>query len=153
MRFGIRGPIAVGLLLAAAGLALFSISPADGDFALHVLPGMALLGIGAGVAFNPVLLAAMNDVGPGESGLASGIVNTAFMMGGAVGLAVLASLAAARTGARLADHAPLADALNGGYHVAFAGGALFAAAAALIGLALRVRPQPADADGLSHTAH
>ncbi|NIF45928.1 DHA2 family efflux MFS transporter permease subunit, partial [Burkholderia sp. Tr-862] len=89
MRFGIRGPITAGLLIAACGLALFSRAPADGSFVWHVLPGMTLLGIGAGVAFNPVLLAAMSDVDPADSGLASGIVNTAFMMGGALGLAVL----------------------------------------------------------------
>jgi uncharacterized protein YbaA (DUF1428 family) len=59
---------------------------------------MLLLGLGAGMAFNPMLLAAMSDVEPGDAGLASGVVNTAFMMGGALGLAVLASAAAARTG-------------------------------------------------------
>ncbi|WP_431226277.1 DHA2 family efflux MFS transporter permease subunit [Burkholderia contaminans] len=142
MRFGIRGPIAAGLLIAACGLALFSRAPVDGGFVWHVLPGMTLLGIGAGVAFNPMLLAAMSDVDPADSGLASGIVNTAFMMGGALGLAVLASLAAARTDVLAATHAPL-DALNGGYHAAFAFGAAFAAAAALIGLALRIRQQGA----------
>ncbi|MBN3746600.1 DHA2 family efflux MFS transporter permease subunit [Burkholderia sp. Se-20373] len=140
MRFGIRGPIAAGLLIAACGLALFSRAPVDGGFVWHVLPGMTLLGIGAGVAFNPMLLAAMSDVDPADSGLASGIVNTAFMMGGALGLAVLASHAAARTDVLAATHAPL-DALNGGYHAAFAFGAAFAAAAALIGLALRIRQQ------------
>ena len=62
MRFGIRGPLAVGLLLAAAGLALFARAPVDGSFVLDVLPGMLLLGLGAGIAFNPVLLAAMSDV-------------------------------------------------------------------------------------------
>lgn len=143
MRFGIRGPIAAGLLIAACGLALFSRAPADGGFLWHVLPGMTLLGIGAGVAFNPVLLAAMNDVDPADSGLASGIVNTAFMMGGALGLAVLASLAAARTDALAAAHATPLDALNGGYHAAFAVGAAFAAAAGLLGLALRIRRQDA----------
>ncbi|MGC3029971.1 DHA2 family efflux MFS transporter permease subunit, partial [Burkholderia sp. DN3021] len=105
MRFGIRGPIAAGLLIAACGLALFSRAPVDGGFVWHVLPGMTLLGIGAGIAFNPVLLAAMSDVDPADSGLASGIVNTAFMMGGALGLAVLASLAAARTDALAAAQA------------------------------------------------
>ncbi|KWC92730.1 DHA2 family efflux MFS transporter permease subunit [Burkholderia cepacia] len=143
MRFGIRGPIAAGLLIAACGLALFSRAPADGGFAWHVLPGMTLLGIGAGVAFNPMLLAAMSDVDPADSGLASGIVNTAFMMGGALGLAVLASLAAARTDVLAAANAAPLDALNGGYHAAFAFGAAFAAAAALIGLALRIRRQDA----------
>src|SRR3954466_11296380 len=102
MRFGLRMPIALGLALAAVGLALFAFSPVDGGFVAHVLPGMLLLGLGCGMALNPVLLAAMSDVEPGESGLASGIVNTAFMMGGALGLAVLASLSAARTESLLA---------------------------------------------------
>ena len=108
MRFGIRAPLAVGLLVAAAGLALFARAPVDGSFLVDVLPGMVLLGIGAGIAFNPLLLAAMSDVGPADSGLASGMVNTAFMMGGALGLAVLASLAAARTrvAATLGESAP-----------------------------------------------
>jgi len=131
MRFGIRVPLAAGLALTAAGLALFAFSPVDGSFALHVLPGMTLLGIGCGMAMNPVLLAAMSDVAPGESGLASGVVNTSFMMGGALGLAVLASLAAARTDKLLASAADSIAALNGGYHIAFALGAVFAAAAAL----------------------
>ena len=136
MRFGIRAPLAAGLLLAAAGLALFALAPVDGTFVAHVLPGMTLLGLGAGMAFNPVLLAAMSDVAPSESGLASGVVNTSFMMGGALGLAVLASLAAARTDNLLASGAGSLVALNGGYHVAFAIGAIFAAAAALLGAVL-----------------
>src|SRR5579875_2304106 len=97
LRFGTRAPLAAGLLLAALGLVLFARAPLGGSFALDVLPGMVLLGLGAGIAFNPVLLAAMSDVAPDQSGLASGLVNTAFMMGGALGLAILASLAAART--------------------------------------------------------
>lgn len=152
MRFGIRGPIAAGLLIAACGLALFSRAPVDGGFVWHVLPGMTLLGIGAGVAFNPMLLAAMSDVDPADSGLASGIVNTAFMMGGALGLAVLASLAAARTDALAAAQAAPLDALNGGYHAAFAFGAAFAAAAALIGLALRIRPR-SGVEGVGPAMH
>ena len=94
MRFGLRRPLAGGLLCAAAGLALFARAPVAGSVAVDVLPGMLLLGLGAGIAFNPLLLAAMSDVDESESGLASGIVNTSFMMGGALGLAVLASLAA-----------------------------------------------------------
>jgi EmrB/QacA subfamily drug resistance transporter len=133
MRFGIRLPLAAGLLLAAVGLVLFSRAPVDGIYAVHVLPGMLLLGLGAGIAFNPMLLAAMSDVEPGQSGLASGIVNTSFMMGGALGLAILASLADARTDHLLAHGAAAASARNGGYHVAFAVGALFAAVAALLG--------------------
>jgi EmrB/QacA subfamily drug resistance transporter len=139
MRFGIRLPMTIGLLLAAAGLALFAFSPVDGNFLLHVLPGMLLLGLGAGMAFNPVLLAAMSDVAPSESGLASGMVNTAFMMGGALGLAVLASLAGARTGEMLSAGTALPLALNGGYQLAFIIGAIFAALAALLGAVL-LRP-------------
>ena len=94
---------------------------------------MLLLGLGAGIAFNPVLLAAMSDVAPSESGLASGVVNTSFMMGGALGLAVLASLAAARTEGFTASGAPPLVALNGGYQTAFFVGAIFALAACAIG--------------------
>jgi EmrB/QacA subfamily drug resistance transporter len=136
MRFGLRKPLGTGLLLAAAGLLLFARAPVDGSFVVDVLPSMILLGFGAGMAFNPVLLAAMSDVAPEESGLASGVVNTAFMMGGALGLAVLASLAASRSDSlRSSGHGPLA-ALTGGYHLAFVVGALFAAAAATIGATL-----------------
>jgi EmrB/QacA subfamily drug resistance transporter len=143
MRFGIRIPLAGGLLLAAAGLALFALSPVEGRFVVHVLPGMILLGLGCGMALNPVLLAAMSEVAPSDSGLASGIVNTSFMMGGALGLAVLASLAAGRTQALLASGAPSPIALTGGYAAAFVVGALFAAAAALLSaLLLRTARQP-----------
>jgi MFS family permease len=139
MRYGIRKPLATGLLLAATGLALLVRAPVDGNFVVDVLPSMILLGLGAGMAFNPVLLAAMGDVDPAESGLASGVVNTAFMMGGAVGLAVLASAAASRTNTLVdAGHSQFA-ALTGGYHVAFLLGAIFAAGAALLGTAL-LRP-------------
>jgi len=133
MRFGIKPPLATGLLLAAAGLVLFVRAPVGGSFLVDVLPSMILLGFGAGMAFNPVLLAAMSDVAPEESGLASGVVNTAFMMGGALGLAVLASLAASRTDSLSASGDGHLAALTGGYHAAFLVGAVFAAAAALLG--------------------
>jgi EmrB/QacA subfamily drug resistance transporter len=133
MRFGIRGPFVAGLSLAAIGLALFARAPVGGGFLLDVLPGMLLLGLGAGIAFNPVLLAAMSDVEPSESGLASGVVNTSFMMGGALGLAVLASLAAARTDAFAAAGAAQPVALNAGYQVAFLVGAVFAFVACAVG--------------------
>jgi len=136
MRFGNRRPLAFGLLLAAAGLALFARAPTDGNFMVDVLPGMTLLGLGAGMALNPLLLVAMGDVSPSESGLASGVVNTAFMMGGALGLAVLASVAAARTESLLALGVEMPAALTGGYHAAFLAGAFFAAVAALLGAAL-----------------
>jgi len=113
LRFGIRMPIVAGMLLSAAGLGLFALWPKDASFMLHVMPGMLLLGIGCGMALNPVMLAAMQDVAPEESGLASGVVNTSFMMGGALGLAILASLSE-----------------RAGYHAAFALAALCALVAA-----------------------
>ncbi len=136
MRYGFRLPLGAGLLLAAAGLALFARAPVGGTYVVDVLPSMILLGIGAGIAFNPVLLAAMSDVAPEESGLASGLVNTAFMMGGALGLAVLASIATSRTDSLQAAGDGKLAALVGGYHFAFIGGAAFAASAATIGATL-----------------
>jgi EmrB/QacA subfamily drug resistance transporter len=133
LRFGIRAPLVAGLVCAAVGLALFARAPVAGSFVVDVLPGMLLLGVGAGIAFNPLLLAAMRDVDDSESGLASGIVNTAFMMGGALGLAVLASLAAARSGAGSASDLA---ALNDGYRLAFGVGALCAVLAAAVGTVL-----------------
>jgi MFS family permease len=140
MRFGIRLPLAGGLSLAAAGLLLLARTPVHGHFLPDVLPSMVLLGFGAGMALNPVLLAAMNDVEPSASGLASGVVNTSFMLGGALGLAILASAAASRTSSLLAAGHGHLGALTGGYHVAFVLGAVFAAlAAGLGGLRLRTR--------------
>jgi EmrB/QacA subfamily drug resistance transporter len=150
MRFGIKPPLVTGLSFAAAGLILLARAPVEGDFAMDLLPCMILLGIGAGMAFNPVLLAAMSDVGPEQSGLASGIVNTAFMMGGALGLAVLASLADWRTGDLEDSGSSELAALTGGYHLAFVVGTAFAiAAAALAGFLLRpgVATEPAGAHG------
>jgi EmrB/QacA subfamily drug resistance transporter len=142
MRFGIKVPLVTGLLLFVVGLGLFARAPVDGNFLIDVLPGMVVFGLGGGITFNPLLLAAMGDAAPTEAGLASGIVNTAFMMGGAVGLAVLASLAAARTDTLVASgDGPLA-ALTGGYHAAFLVGALFAGAAVLGALLLRPVASP-----------
>jgi EmrB/QacA subfamily drug resistance transporter len=149
MRFGIRGPIAIGMLLVGVGLVLFARAPLDADFTRDVLPGMLMLGLGAGMALNPVLLAAMNDVSASESGLASGVVNTSFMMGGALGLAVLASVAAAHTGELVGVGADSVAALAKGYGVAFGIGAAFALAAAILSaVVMRARPPaPAQDDG------
>jgi EmrB/QacA subfamily drug resistance transporter len=146
MRYGFRLPLATGLSLAAAGLALFARAPVGGSFVVDVLPSMILLGFGAGMAFNPVLLAAMSDVAPEESGLASGIVNTSFMMGGALGLAVLASLAASRSDSLRASGEGARAALTGGYHAAFLVGAVFAVAAAALGAALLRAGQQSPAE-------
>src|SRR5579884_922900 len=146
MRYGFRIPLGFGLTVAALALLWLARAPVNGSFLVDVLPAMVLIGIGGGLAFNPVLMAAMSDVAPQDSGLASGIANTAFMMGGALGLAVLASVAAARTQhLAAAGHGPLA-ALTGGYHAAFAAGAAFAVAAAVVGAVfLRTRTAPAGA--------
>ena len=126
MRYGSRLPLAVGLGLAALGLGLLALAPSSGaSFVLHILPCMVLLGIGCGVALNPILLIAMSEVAPSESGLASGMVNTAFMMGGALGLAVLATLAEAS-----------------GFRAAFIVATLFAAVAAILSAALLRNDSP-----------
>jgi MFS family permease len=136
LRYGIKRPLAAGLLIAATGLLLFARAPVHGHFLVDILPGMLLIGLGAGIAFNPVLLAAMSDVAPEESGLASGVVNTAFMMGGALGLAVLASVAASRTSSLTDSGEAHLAALTGGYHLAFLVGALFAISAVVTGVTL-----------------
>src|SRR5438874_3002192 len=147
MRFGISRTLATGLALATAGLALFIRLPVDGNFLADVLPSMILLGFGAGMVFNPVLLAAMNDVEQTEAGLASGVVNTSFMMGGALGLAVLASVAASRTSNLIDSGEGHLDALVGGYHLAFLVGAIFAATAATLGGLLLPKGVPAGVHG------
>jgi EmrB/QacA subfamily drug resistance transporter len=152
MRFGIKPPMITGLLLMTLALLLFARAPVDGTFVIDLLPSMILLGLGAGIGFNPIFLAAMSDVPQEESGLASGVVNTAFMMGGALGLAVLASLAASRSDSLLASGDGRLAALTGGYHVAFMVGALFALAATALGAALlRVRQQRPAPEGQEAT--
>ena len=136
--------VSARFLISGLLLLLFARAPVGGSYVVDVLPGMILLGFGAGIAFNPVLFAAMSEVKPEESGLASGIVNTSFMMGGALGLAVLASVAASRTSQLESSGHSTASALTSGYHVAFVVGALFAFAAAAIGAAfLRTQSAPA----------
>jgi EmrB/QacA subfamily drug resistance transporter len=143
MRFGITVPLAVGFGLFMVGLLLFARAPVDGSFVADVLPGMILLGLGGGISFNPLLLAAMSDVDATESGLASGVVNTTQMMGGALGLAVLASLAASRTDSLLSSGDGAAAALNGGYHAAFLVGAAFAALGVIVASLLVRAAMPA----------
>ncbi|MCC2639193.1 MAG: transporter [Moraxellaceae bacterium] len=152
MRFGLRLPLAVGLALGAVGLLLFTLAPVQGNFWWHVFPGMVLLGLGGGIAFNPMLLAAMNDVSTEDSGLASGVVNTAFMMGGALGLAILASLAAARSDALRVAGADTLAALTGGYHLAFLVGGLFAILAAVLGALLIRDKSPSAAHATEDSA-
>ncbi len=153
-RFGIRAPLSMGLVLGAIGLALFARAPVDGNVWRDVMPGMVLLGLGSGIAFNPLLLAAMGDVGPADSGLASGLVNTSFMMGGALGLAVLASLAAAQSAVATAAGATGPEALAAGFRVAFAVGAGFATLAALLSVfVVRELPGGPVAEGTPSAVH
>jgi EmrB/QacA subfamily drug resistance transporter len=151
MRFGIKRPLGLGLGLVALALLLLARAPVDASFVVDVLPSMVLIGLGAGIAFNPMLLAAMSDVKPEDSGLASGVVNTAFMMGGALGLAILASVAGSRTESLAADGASQAAALTGGYHLAFLIGVAFAVIAAVLAVSGLREPGPqpvADAPGV-----
>jgi len=146
MRFGIKKPLGLGMALIALGLLLFAHAPVDGSFTTDVLPAMIVLGFGVGLAFNPVLLAAMSDVEQSDAGLASGVVNTSFMMGGALGLAVLASLAASRTSSLVDSGTSELAALVGGYRLAFVVGAMFAAAAGAVAtIFLRESGAPAAA--------
>jgi EmrB/QacA subfamily drug resistance transporter len=147
MRFGIKPPLVGGLVFFIGGLLLFARAPVDGTFAMDVLVPMLLFGLGGGITFNPLLLAAMGDVEPSDAGLASGIVNTAFMMGGALGLAVLAAIGTSRTDSLLASGKTEAEALTSGYHASFIVGALFAAVAAALAAAL-LRPVEAPAHGM-----
>ena len=153
MRFGIKPPLVAGMLFMAAGMLLYARVPVDGSFLVDVLPGSVLLGIGAGMGFNPLLLAAMGDVEPAQAGLASGVVNTAFMMGGALGLAALSSLAASRSDNLLSSGDDQLTALTGGYNVAFLIGALFAIAGATIGGLLIRADKPAAMHAEPEPAH
>jgi len=142
IRFGPKPPLVSGLALVAVGLALLARVPVAGGYVVDVLPAMLLTGVGAGVALNPVLIVAMSDVEPSEAGLASGLANTSFSMGGALGLAVLASVATWRSDALAATGAAHAAALTGGFQIAFGIGAVFAVAAAVLGgTLLRTAPQ------------
>ena len=136
LRFGARATLLPGLVLIAAGLALFQRAPVDGDYLTDLLPVMVLLGVGAGVAFPALMTLAMSGATPSDSGLASGLVNTTMQVGGALGLAVLATLSTGRTEDLLADGQPTAAALTGGYQLAFGIGAGLVAGAIVIALAL-----------------
>ena len=143
MRFGIKPPLIGGLTLMAISLLAFARAPVDGNVWVDILPATVPLALGAGIGFNPILLAAMSGVAPTEAGLASGVVNTSFMMGGALGLAALVAIAESRTVA-VADSGPLAS-LNSGYHLAFLVGAAFVVAAAAVAVALLRTPKEVPA--------
>jgi EmrB/QacA subfamily drug resistance transporter len=142
MRLGARTTLFPGLLLIAAGLALFTRAPVGGSYAEHVLPVMILLGVGAGACFPALMTLAMSGATHEDAGLASGLVNTSAQVGGALGLAVLATLSTTRTANMLAGGESPASALTGGYHLAFLIGAgLVLAAVAIAAVVLEPAPR------------
>ncbi len=143
MRFGARPTLIVGTALAAAGLVLFRGAPVHAHYLADLLPTMVLLGVGAGLAFPSVMTLAMSAATPEDSGLASGMVNTTQQVGGALGLAVLATLATTRTNHLLAHGGSFASSLTSGYHLAFTIGAILVIVALVLAVAV-LRPQTAE---------
>jgi MFS family permease len=118
-RFGARATLIPGLVLIAGALALFARVPVDGTYLSDLLPSMVMFGIGAGLSFPSLMTLAMSGATRSDAGLASGLVNTSLQVGGALGLAILATLATSRTEDLLASgHSP-ASALTDGYQLAF----------------------------------
>jgi MFS family permease len=134
MRFGPRAVLLPGLGLGAAGLALFTQTPVRASYAPDLLPSMILVGVGAGLTFPALMTLAMSGAHPADAGLASGLVNTTQQVGGALGLAVLATLSSAHTATLARQGRPSNIALTSGYHVAWAigTGLLIAAIAAAL---------------------
>jgi EmrB/QacA subfamily drug resistance transporter len=134
MRFGPVATLLPGLAAIGAALLLFARTPVDASYLVDVLPAMTLLGLGAGLAFPALTTVAMSGATPSDSGLASGLVNTSVNVGGAIGLAVLATFATERTHGLLSDGSSTVAALNGGYHVAY----LIGAALVVVAIAVAV---------------
>jgi EmrB/QacA subfamily drug resistance transporter len=148
MRFGARRALAPGLLLIAIGLALFTQAPLHGSYVTAVLPTILLLGAGVGVSFPALMTLAMSGATESDAGLASGLVNTTMQVGGAIGLAVLATLSATRTKNLLASGHAHAEALLGGYHLAF----LIGAALVLLALAIALTVLRPGAEAVADAA-
>ena len=123
MRFGARMMVLGGLGLFTVGLALFTRAPVAGEYVVHIFPVMVLLGTGAGLCFPALMTLAMSGATPEDAGLASGLINTTAQVGGALGLAVLATLSATRSEALIKSGESTAAALTSGYHLAFGIGA------------------------------
>jgi EmrB/QacA subfamily drug resistance transporter len=123
MHYGQRATLLPAMVCILAGLLLFARTPVDASYVVDILPPMVLLGLGAGLAFPSLMMLAMSGATPSDSGLASGLVNTSVQVGGAIGLAVLATLATERTSSLVAGGEPTASALNSGYHLAYLVGA------------------------------
>jgi MFS family permease len=146
MRFGPRRVVIPTLVFLVAGLLLFARAPVDGSYFRDVFPVMILLGLGAGLSFPALMMLAMSGASPKDAGLASGLINTTAQVGGAIGLAVLATLATSRTDSLLEEGESTAAALTSGYHLALLIGAACVASAIVVGLAmLRDAESPATA--------
>ncbi len=142
MRFGPKATLIPAMVSIAAGLLLFALTPVDGNYVTDLVPAMVLIGLGAGTGFPALMSLSMSGATPEDSGLASGLVNATVQVGGAIGLAVLATLATERTDGLLADGESSAAALNSGYHLAYLLGAILVIAA--IGVALKVLRSPSQ---------
>jgi EmrB/QacA subfamily drug resistance transporter len=147
-RFGAKPVLLVGLVLIVGGLVLFANTPVHSDYLSDLFPPMMLLGIGAGLSFPSLMGLAMSSATQADSGLASGLVNTSLQVGGALGLAVLATLSATRADSQLASGASQDAALTSGFHLAFwIGAGLVAVAIGVAALVVRSAPAPAPAEG------
>ncbi|HET9739162.1 MAG TPA: MFS transporter [Solirubrobacteraceae bacterium] len=140
-RFGVKAPVVAGMLLLAAGMAVLSLVRADGTFAVDVLPASLLAAAGMSLAFIPSLGTAISSAPPAEGGLASGIVNTSYQVGSALGLAAMTAVAASQG----ADQLGNAGALTDGYSAAFIGAAGIAVVGALLAAVLLRVPRQAPA--------
>jgi EmrB/QacA subfamily drug resistance transporter len=148
MRFGARQVLLPGMVLVAIGLALFTRVPVDGVYVRDILPVMVLLAFGIGVSFPALITLAMSGATQEDAGLASGLVNTTAQVGGALGLAVLATLSTTRTAHLRADGHSVNSALVGGYHLAFIIGAMLVVAAIVVGVTVLEKVEtPAMAGG------
>jgi EmrB/QacA subfamily drug resistance transporter len=140
MRFGAKTMVILGMALIAVGLLLFTRTPVDGSYVQHLLAPMILLGMGAGLSFPALMTVAMSGATVDDAGLASGLVNTSAQVGGALGLAVLATLSASRSDTLIADGETTASALTSGYHLAFLIGAALVVAAIVVAIKV-VQPE------------
>jgi sugar phosphate permease len=141
LRYGPKPTLVASMALILGGLLLFARTPLDASYVRDILPPMVLLGLGAGLGFPSLMTLAMSGATPSDAGLASGLVNTAAQVGGALGLAVLATIASDRTEAQLAGGESAAAALNSGYHLAYVIGAAAVAVALVVAVTvLRTRP-------------
>jgi EmrB/QacA subfamily drug resistance transporter len=146
MRFGPKTTLIPSMVSIGAGLLLFARTPVDASYVVDLMPATILIGLGAGLAFPSLMMLAMSGATPEDSGLASGLVNTSVQVGGAIGLAVLATLASERTDTALSSGESTASALNSGYHLAYLVGA------ALIGVAIAIALRAFRAEGAAAEA-